>query len=133
MPTTATVRSETRTRTIAAPPSAVLDVLGDARNLPRWAPAFARSVRQSGDHWVVDSGAGELVVDLRVAREQGTVDLTSSTDRRRGAFLRVLPNADGSECLFTLFFGDGTPDEAVAAQMATVEDELARIASLAEA
>lgn len=133
MPTISTVRSETRTRSIAAPPSSVLDVLADAHNLPRWAPAFARGIRAHGDHWLIDTGAEERLVDLRIARAQGTVDLVSTTDPRRGAFLRVLPNALGSECLFTLFFADGTPEEAVDAQMATVEEELRAIASLAGA
>jgi hypothetical protein len=59
----------------------------------------------------------------------------SRQDRHQRAALRgaVLPNARGSECLFTLFFSDGTPEEAVEAQMATVEQELRAIASLAGA
>jgi hypothetical protein len=41
MPTITTARAETRTITIAAPPAAVLAVVGDGARLPEWAPAFA--------------------------------------------------------------------------------------------
>jgi hypothetical protein len=125
-------RAETRNISIAAPPEAVLHVVGDALRLAQWAPNFASEVRAEGDHWLVRSGDAQFLIDVRVAPEQGTVDIVAAGDPRRGAFTRVVPNGEGSEYLFTLFFGDGTPDEAVAAQMATVEEELRAVRDLAE-
>src|SRR4051812_16867477 len=90
-----TIRSETRSISIQAPPQAVLDIVGDARALPRWAPGFARSVRAEGAHWVVDTGAGKALIDVRVSRERGTVDIVGAHDPRRGVFTRVLANGDG--------------------------------------
>ena len=101
-----TQRSETRTISIAAPPRAVLDVVGDPRRFPDWAPAFARSVRPEGDDWLVNTGTGEARVRVVVAAEQGTVDVLDAGRPSRGAFLRVLPNGEGSELVFTLFFPD---------------------------
>jgi uncharacterized protein YndB with AHSA1/START domain len=133
MPTIVVDRAETRSITIAAAPEAVLDVVADARRLPEWAPRFAQAVRPDGDEWLVDTGAGELRIALRVSRELGTVDPLRPGGPPRGAFLRVVPNHDGAELLFTLFFPDGTGEAAVAEQMATVEAELQTVGELSTA
>jgi hypothetical protein len=124
-----TNRSETRQISIQAPPGAVLDVVGDARALPRWAPDFATTVEPDGDHWVVN---GELHIDLRVDRTYGTIDILRAEHPRTGAYSRVVPNGDGSEFLFTLFFPDGTDEAAVKRQMEVVEEELRTIRALCE-
>jgi uncharacterized protein YndB with AHSA1/START domain len=133
MPTIVVDRAETRTATIAAAPEAVMNVIADARRLPEWAPRFARAVRPDGDDWLVDTGAGELRITLRVSHELGTVDLLRPGGPPRGAFLRVVPNHDGAELLFTLFFPDGTDEAAIAEQMATVEAELQTVGELSVA
>jgi hypothetical protein len=128
-----TNRAETRSISIAAAPEAVLDLVGDARTLPRWAPDFARSIRPDGGHWVVDNGQQELRIDVRVARESGTVDFVSADDPDRGAFTRVVANGAGSEYLFTSVFPDGTDAAAVAVQLAVIESELKTVRDLCEA
>jgi hypothetical protein len=125
-------RSETRSISIDAAPEAVLDVVGDARTLPSWAPGFARAIEADGAHWRIDTGAGEARIDVRVAREHGTVDIVSADDPRRGAFTRVVPNAAGSEFLFTLFFPETVAEDGVAAQMAVVDAELRAVRDLCE-
>jgi hypothetical protein len=132
MPTTPLLRADTRTISIAAPPATVLDVVADPTNLPRWAPAFARAVRPDGDDWIVDTGEGELRIQVRVSRELGTVDLLRPGQPETGAFTRTVRNGDGSEFAFTLFFPPGTPDEAVARQAEVVEEELRTVRVLAE-
>ena len=127
-----TARAETRSISIAAPPGAVLALVGDPRRLPEWAPAFARGVRRDGDDWFIDAGGEQARITVHVSPEHGTVDLLSATDPTRGAFTRVVHNHDGSEYLFTLLFPDGTPETAIARQMATVEDELETVRSLCE-
>jgi hypothetical protein len=114
-------RCETRSISIAAPPAAVLAFVGDARTLPRWAPAFTGTVEPDGAHWRIDGGG---LVDVRVSPERGTVDIVAADDPRRGAFSRVIANGEGSEYLFTLQFPEGTAEDAVARQMAVVESEL---------
>jgi uncharacterized protein YndB with AHSA1/START domain len=124
MHTTYLSRSQSRSISIAAPPAAVVEFLSDPHNLPRWAPAFARSVREQDGRLYVDGGAGEQPVLLSVSPERGTVDIVSAADPRRGAFTRVLPNGDGSEYQFTLFFSHGADETGVTAQMEVVEQEL---------
>src|SRR3954451_10802613 len=124
-----TNRSETRSYSIQAPPDAVLDLVGDAQALPRWAPNFATSVRAGDGHWVVND---ELHIDLRVDRALGTVDILRVDHPPTGAYSRVVPNGEGSEYLFTLFFPDGTEEAAVTRQMTIVEEELGTIRPLCE-
>src|SRR3954454_13100786 len=118
------MRTETRSITIAAPPEAVLDYVGDPRTLPAWAPAFARTVEAEGEHWRVN---GEALIDVVVSREHGTVDIVSATQPRRGVFTRVLANGEGSEYVFTQFFPDDTPGGDVARQVEVIEGELLRV------
>jgi uncharacterized protein YndB with AHSA1/START domain len=118
------MRTESRSITIAAPPTTVFGYVADARNLPEWAPVFATAVRPDGDRWIVTNDAGEFPVLVRASAEHGTVDVISAADESRGAFTRVLPNGEGAEYQFTLFFPDGTDETAVEQQMTTVEQEL---------
>ena len=136
MHTTATTslgHAETRSISIAAPPESVLELVGDARRLPDWAPAFASAVEPDGRDWLIDAGAGRFRVRVRVSPEHGTVDLLRPEDLSRGAHMRVLHNGDGSELLFTLVFPAGTEDGAIAQQMITVETELRTVRDLCEA
>jgi polyketide cyclase/dehydrase/lipid transport protein len=125
--------AETRSISISTPPATVLDLLDDARRLPDWAPAFASAVEPDGEDWLVDSGGTKFRIRLESSPEHGIVDLTRPGDPGRGARMRVLPNEDGSEFVFTLIFPAGTPAEAIERQMATVESELRTVRELCEA
>ncbi|HET6509588.1 MAG TPA: SRPBCC family protein [Baekduia sp.] len=136
MHTISTVRAETRTRSIPAPPEAVFAVIADGARLPEWAPAFASAAEHEGDErWLITSGDVRFPVSLRADAAAGTADLIRPGDTRRGAFLRVTPNGDGAELAFTLLLGDPAFDDPAVldAQMATVEAELEAIGHLAAA
>ena len=102
--------SVTQTISIDAPPDAVLAVVGDARNLPRWAPGFARSVRADGEGWIVDTGEREVRRHIPVSREHGTVDFLARPGAPHGLFTRVVGNGDGSQLTF-VFVGDGSEQQ----------------------
>jgi hypothetical protein len=122
----------TRCVTIAAPPAAVLDLVGDGASIPRWAPAFGRAVQPAGaGEWLVDDGEQERRVRVRVSRELGTVDFLAPA-AQRGAFGRVVPNGAGSEFVFTVFLPAGTGEDARAAQGAVLDEELATVRALCE-
>jgi uncharacterized protein YndB with AHSA1/START domain len=121
--------SVTQTISIEAPPEAVLDLVGDPRNLPRWAPGFARAVREDGDGWIVDTGSGELRRHIPVSRAHGTVDYLAAPGARRGLFTRVVPNGDGSQLTFTFVLADGVDPEA---QIAILRSELDAVKRLCE-
>lgn len=131
MPTISTFnRSATRTLAIDASPHQVHQFIADPVNIPRWAPAFATAVRPRGERWVATTSGGDAEIVVASHPAARTVDILSADDQTRGAFARVIPNGQMSEVLFTLFFAPGTPEEAIDAQMAIVDDELARIREL---
>jgi len=125
--------AHSRSITIAAAPARVVAYLGDPENLPVWAPDFAQAVRRTDEGWLVTSGQRELRLAIPVQDDAGTVDLVSAIDPRSGLFMRVVPNWDGSECVFTKVFRPGTSDDAVERQMAVFEAELQVIRSIVEA
>lgn len=123
-----------RSITVDAAPSAVLDLMGDPRCLPRWAPVFAESVRPgsgSGERWVVGAGGAEFEIRVRVSQEAGTVDFLAP-DEDRGLFARVVPNGEGSEVLAALFLEPDVAPERRDRERAVLEQELQTVRELCE-
>jgi polyketide cyclase/dehydrase/lipid transport protein len=107
--------SVTQTISIDAPPETVLDLVGDPRNLPRWAPGFASAVREDGDGWIVTTGQGDVRRHIPVSRERGTVDYLAEPGARLGLFTRVVPSGEGSHLTFTFVIpGDRDAEETAA-------------------
>jgi hypothetical protein len=107
-------------------PDAVHEYLSDPRNLPDWAPGFAKSVREEGGGWVVETADGTVriafvpdnrlgVVDHRVTGEGG-LDVLNP--------MRVIANGDGAEVLFTLFQPAGMADARFQRDLGLVESDL---------
>lgn len=127
-------RCETRSISIAAPCDPVFEFVAEARNIPRWAPAFAAAIRPDGERWIVTApSGGELPIVVVANHAAGTVDILAAADRRSGAFARILPNWTGSEMLFTLLFPPDASETAVASQMAVVDEELTAVRRFVEA
>lgn len=119
-----------RSVTIDATPAAVFAFVAEPRNLPRWAPGAVKSVEPSGDAWLFHDGETERRVVVKTSEECGTVDLLFGEGS--GVFTRVVANGTGAEYQFTLFFPEGSPQDAVAAQSAVIDDELATVRALCE-
>ncbi len=133
MSSRATSRALTVSVTIAARPDAVVAYVRDPRNLPAWAPGFARSVHHDGTTWVVQTADGPVglafapdngfgVVDHRVTGPG--VDVTNP--------MRVLANGDHAEVLFTLFQAVGAADEDFERDVRLVQGDLRTLQRLLE-
>lgn len=121
--------------TVADDPGRVFAYVTDPRNLPTWAPGLALGVApppEEGGEWTVETADGPVglrfvpanpfgVADHRV-RLPGGVEVLNP--------MRVLPNGDGAEVLFTLFRQPGTSDKAFARDRDAVVADLARLAEL---
>lgn len=107
--------------------------IGDHENLPVWAPDFAQAVRRTDAGLLVTSGEREFPMAILVRDDVGTVDLVAGVGARSGLFVRVVPNCDGSECVFTMVFRPGTSDGAFEGQMTVIDEELEGIRSSVEA
>ena len=128
-------RSDTQTISIDAPARAVIDLITDPGEFPRWAAGFARSVQTDGDDWLVDTGDAEVRLRVRVSHELGTVDwllADALPGVEIGAFSRVVPNGRGCEFIFTQFLAEDIRAPDLEDQRAVVAIELQTVRALSE-
>nr|WP_300311046.1 SRPBCC family protein [Halomonas sp.] len=121
---------------IACSPADVYAFASNPANLPQWAAGLARSeVKQDGDAWIVEAPFGRVrirfaddnafgVMDHDVALEDGTTFHNP---------MRVIPNDDGSEIVFTLFRQDDMSDEKFAEDRQAIEEDFRTLKALLEA
>jgi len=88
---------------------------------------MCKCIRLIALNWVVTADDREFTIDVLAESRSGAVDVVSASDDSRGLFTRVLPNASGSELLFTLLFAPDTPERAIQAQLTTLDSELAAV------
>ena len=120
---------------IARPPGEVYEFARDPRNLPHWAAGLARTeVRKEHDEWVVDAPFGKVRVKFVQRNALGVLDhdvtLESGVTIRNP--MRVIPNGDGSEFVFTLMRQPGMSDEQFARDKAAVEADIKTLKDLLE-
>lgn len=121
--------------TIARPPDEVYQFASDPRNLPRWAAGLARSeVRQEGEEWVADALFGTVRVRFAPKNPYGVLDhdVTLESGVTLHNPMRVVPNGDGSEFIFTLIRQPGISDERFTEDAAAVESDLKTLKKLLE-
>lgn len=112
---------------IARRPAEVYEFASDPRNLPRWAAGLARSeVTKEGGEWVAHAPFGKVRVKFAPPNSLGVMDhdvrLESGVTIHNP--MRVVPNGEGSEFVFTLIRQPGVSDEQFAQDKAAVEKDL---------
>ena len=108
------MKSQTLSVTIAAPPARVYAFASKPENLPLWVPSFFSAVERISDEWVAQSPLGRVVFSFVPHNVLGVLDhtVTLPSGVRLTNPMRVIPNGDGSEILFTLFQHEGMSDQA---------------------
>lgn len=120
---------------IARPPIEVYEFASNPENLPRWAAGLARSeMKNDGDEWVADAPFGKVRVKFVQRNSLGVMDhdvkLESGVTVHNP--MRVMPNGEGSEFVFTLIRRPGMSDEQFAEDKAAVENDLKTLKELLE-
>jgi hypothetical protein len=130
--TTRLLKARTLAVSIGCAPGRVYDFVSDPRNLPRW--SFFRSVTRSGDQWVVDTPDGPVGLRFVEANELGVLDhyVKLGSGVEIDVPMRVIPNGEGSEVLFTLFQAPDMSDERFAEDAKQVEHDLATLKAVLE-
>ena len=107
------MKSKTISLFIDTPSSRVYLYTLNPENLPYWVPSFCKSVQFINDEWVVQSPLGRVVFQFAPLNNFGVLDhtVTLSSGTRLINPMRVIPNGEGSEILFTLFQHDGMSDQ----------------------
>jgi hypothetical protein len=119
---------------IACPPNQVSAFVSNPENLPQWAQGLCRSVRKSGDDWIVETPDGPMRIQFVAPNEFGVLDHRVTTSEGVEVLnpMRVVPNGSGSELLFTLFQLPAMSEEEFAADAAMVERDLRCLKALLE-
>jgi hypothetical protein len=126
--------SRTLTISIDRPPDKVAAFIRDPRNLPAWAAGLGGSVRQHDGKWLVSTPDGEVRIRFVEPNTLGVIDhwVQVAHEVEVHVPMRVLPNASGSEVLFTLFQPATMPAAKFAEDLALVEKDLASLKRVLE-
>ncbi|MDP1540196.1 MAG: SRPBCC family protein [Moraxellaceae bacterium] len=116
-------------------PDAVYAFASNPENLPRWAAGLARSeVRRQGDAWVAEAPFGKVGIKFAETNQLGVMDhdvvLGSGVVVHNP--MRVVPNGDGSEFVFTLIRQSGMSDQQFTDDAQAVAKDLHTLKKLLE-
>lgn len=98
-----------------------------SENLPRWAAGLASSeVKRDGDVWVADAPFGKVRIKFAEPNSFGVMDHDVELDSGVVVHnpMRVVPNGDGSELIFTLLRQPGMSKEKFASDARAVDTDL---------
>lgn len=120
-------------RTIQRDWRAVYAFAAKPENMPLWASGLASGLTRDGDDWIADGGPiGVVRVRFAPQNDFGVIDhtVTLPSGIKVENTLRIVPNGDGAEVMFTLLrqaYMDDMAFEQDAAHVARDIDALARL------
>ncbi|HEX2148393.1 MAG TPA: SRPBCC family protein [Pseudorhizobium sp.] len=114
---------------------AVYYFMSQPQNMAQWAAGLAAGLRQEGQEWIGDGGPlGDIRVRFAPRNPFGVVDhdviLPGGTIVHNA--LRVVPNGDGAEVMFTLVRQPEMDDAAFETDAAAIARDLSSLKSLLE-
>ncbi|WP_027328316.1 SRPBCC family protein [Marinimicrobium agarilyticum] len=120
---------------IDRPPGDVYEFASNPENLPRWAAGLASSeIKREGDSWVAEAPFGKVKIRFSGANRFGVMD--HDVELESGLIvhnpMRVVPNGDGSEFIFTLLRQPGMSDEQFSEDASAVDKDLKTLKELLE-
>lgn len=130
----ATLEAKIVHTTISRDWRAVYAFMAKPENMPRWASGLSSGLTRDGDHWLAPGPLGNARVRFAPDNAFGVTDhlvtLEDGTEVHNA--LRVVPNGDGAEVMFTLLRQPGMSAEQFAGDAAWVAKDLATLKSIME-
>ncbi|MDX3977550.1 SRPBCC family protein [Shinella sp.] len=120
-------------RTIQRDWRAVYAFAAEPENMPLWASGLASGLTRDGEDWIADGGPiGNVRVRFAPPNDFGVVDHTVTLPSGLVVenALRIVPNGDGCEVMFTLLRQPDMDDAAFASDAAHVTRDLEALAKL---
>jgi hypothetical protein len=98
------MQARTVSVTVNRPAAEVYDYLADPSNFPRWSE-FLTAMRREQDEWIAATPQGEVRIRFVERNQFGVVDHHVTTPSGATVYvpLRVVPNGEEAEVLFTVF------------------------------
>jgi uncharacterized membrane protein len=112
----------------------VYEFASNPENLPKWASGLSGSIKNVNGDWVAESPMDKVKIEFAVQNIFGVLDhdVTLSSGEKFYNPMRVFPNNDGSELIFTLYLRPGMTEQMFAEEAATVAKDLEKLKTLLE-
>jgi hypothetical protein len=112
----------------------VYEFASNPENLPQWAGGLSGSIKKVDDEWIAAAPMGTVKVNFAEKNKFGILDhdVTLSSGAKFFNPMRVFPNNDGSEVIFTLYRQAGMSDQKFADDAGSVERDLNKLKTLLE-
>jgi hypothetical protein len=112
----------------------VYDFAAKPENMPLWASGLASGLEPDGTDWIASGVLGRVRVSFVPPNKFGVLDHTVTIESGLRVYnaLRVVPNGEGCEVMFTLLRLPGMTDDQFAADAAHVAKDLHALKTLME-
>lgn len=119
---------------IARPADEVYDYASDPINLPVWAPGLGSAVEKVDGRWFVEASEGRVGLSFAPRNEYGVLDHEVTWPSGEIVYnpMRVIPDGDGCEVVFTLRRLPGMSDQEFARDEGLVAADLTRLKRVLE-
>src|SRR3989338_2540046 len=90
----------------------VYEFASNPENLPKWAAGLSGSIKKANGDWIAESPMGRIKVEFADKNKFGVLDhdVTLPSGEIAHNPMRVFPNNDGSELVFTQYQRSGVSD-----------------------
>jgi hypothetical protein len=121
-------------RRIERPADEVYEYAVDPANLPEWAPGLGSAVEQVDGRWYVESPMGRVRLEFAERNPYGVLDHEVTLPSGEVFFnpMRVIPDGDACDAVFTLRRQAGMSDEEFERDSRAVAGDLARLGEIVE-
>ena len=115
-------------------PAQVYEFASNPENLPKWAVGLSGAIKKVDEDWISESPMGRVKIKFAEKNKFGVLDhdVTIPSGAKFYNPMRVVPNNDGSELVFTLFRRPEVSDQEFAQDARSVEKDLATLKTLLE-
>jgi len=112
----------------------VYEFVSNPQNLPKWAAGLSGSIKQVNEDWIAESPMGRVKVRFAEKNQFGVLDhdVTLPSGVKVNNPMRVFPNNDASELVFTLYRRPDVSNQEFAEDAKSVEKDLAKLKTLLE-
>ena len=129
-----TFKSKHASVSINRPADDVYDFASNPENLPQWAAGLSGSIKKIKGDWIAESPMGTVKVQFASKNEFGILDhhVTLPSGETLYNPMRIFPNDDGSELVFTVYQRPGVSAEMFGEDVDAVTRDLKALKALLE-
>lgn len=119
---------------IERPATEVYEFASNPENLPKWAGGLSGSIKKVHDEWLAEAPMGTVKVRFAERNRFGVLDheVTLASGIKFYNPMRIFPNNDGSEVIFTLYRRADVSDREFADDAEAVQRDLKKLKTLLE-